>query len=177
MKTHILKKEYYKILDVTTDYPQDKMKKAYLKRALLFHPDKNAGEPYPFAFVFFFPSSFGFAPALEKRRISIQLTFFFSIAPGADECFKAIADAFNILGDVQQRAIFDEQGAAAFEGPRASASRAGQSTSGFHGFDGFNAGAGPSFQFGGNQPFGGQINPEDFINMFFGGGGLGGRGT
>jgi hypothetical protein len=44
LKIHITKKEYYKILDIPIDVPQDKIKKAYLKRALLFHPDKNAGK-------------------------------------------------------------------------------------------------------------------------------------
>lgn len=36
--------DYYKVLEVTRDANQDEIKKAYRKKALQFHPDKNPGD-------------------------------------------------------------------------------------------------------------------------------------
>lgn len=37
--------DYYKIMGVPKDYPQEKMKEAYRKRARKFHPDLHPGDP------------------------------------------------------------------------------------------------------------------------------------
>ena len=37
--------DYYKILGVQRDIPQKEVRKAYLKRAKLFHPDLHPDDP------------------------------------------------------------------------------------------------------------------------------------
>jgi DnaJ family protein C protein 7 len=35
------RKDYYKILNVSKEVPEEELKKAYRKQALLWHPDKH----------------------------------------------------------------------------------------------------------------------------------------
>ncbi|CAO3692962.1 unnamed protein product [Rhizopus stolonifer] len=67
------KKDYYKVLAVEKTATDIEIKKAYRKKALIFHPDKNS-------------------------------------APGADEAFKLVAEAFGTLSDSNKRAIHDQGG-------------------------------------------------------------------
>ena len=77
--------------------------------------------------------------------------------PGADEKFKEIAEAYEILGDAQKRAAYDQYGHASYD------PNSGFSGGGFGGgFDGFGG-------FGGNGNFTGGF--EDIFSSFFGGGG------
>ena len=55
-------KDYYKILGIPRDATEEKIKKAYHKMALKYHPDKNTD-------------------------------------PGAEEKFKEIAEAYDVLSD------------------------------------------------------------------------------
>ncbi|KAF3917497.1 hypothetical protein ABW21_db0205192 [Orbilia brochopaga] len=92
-------------------------------------------------------------------------------APGADEAFKLIAKAFQVLSDPQKRAIYDKTG-----GDPESRSFGGSSAGGgggpFAGFPGRGAGT------PGRHPFADEVSPEELFNMFFGGGGaFGGAGT
>jgi tetratricopeptide (TPR) repeat protein len=91
------------------------LKKAYRKRALKLHPDKNS-------------------------------------APHADEAFKAVGLAYATLSDPQKRSIYDTYGE---EDPdnRGGGAAAARGPGGVH----FRPGAG------------GEVNPEDIFNMFFGG--------
>ncbi|KAI8988100.1 hypothetical protein BDF20DRAFT_910639 [Mycotypha africana] len=106
-------KDYYKVLSVEKTATDAQLKKAYRKKALLFHPDKNS-------------------------------------APGADEAFKLVAKAYDILSDPQKRAIHDEGG-------DLDNSSRGRSSSyqQYHAY---------------NSSYGQDISPEDLFNMFFGGG-------
>ncbi|EER10796.1 heat shock 40 kDa protein, putative [Perkinsus marinus ATCC 50983] len=100
-------KDYYAILGVSRDASQDELKKAYRKKAIRWHPDKNPDN-------------------LEE----------------ANEKFKDISEAYEVLSDSQKRAAYDQYGS---DGPQ------------------MQAGGGP----GG---FGGQhIDPNDLFRAFFGG--------
>ncbi len=72
----------------------------------------------------------------------------------AEENFKELAEAYDVLSDDNKRARYDQFG------------HAGMSGSGF-------GGAGGSGGYGG---FGADFDPMDIFNAFFGGGGRGGRG-
>lgn len=75
-----MKKDFYEILGITKSADAAEIKKAYRKKAIEFHPDKNPGN----------------AEAEEK--------------------FKAAAEAYEVLGDPQKKAKYDQYGHQAFDG-------------------------------------------------------------
>ncbi|KAI7826844.1 hypothetical protein BX661DRAFT_183606 [Kickxella alabastrina] len=82
-------------------------------------------------------------------------------APGADEAFKLVAHAFNILSDNNKRTHYDRFGDGAGVGASDNAN---------------SMGGGSGMQQGGRQYYrrsDDEISPEDLFNMFFGGGDLG----
>jgi len=85
------------------------------------------------------------------RKLALALHPDKNGAPGADEAFKLVSKAFQILSDPQKRAAYDRHGS----DPE----------------DRFSASRSTSFA---TSPFGGgggEMSPEDLFNMFFGGGG------
>ena len=62
-------KDYYRILGVSRDATDEQLKKAYPKKALKYHPDKNKD-------------------------------------PGAEDKFKEIAEAYEVLSDRKYRIVF-----------------------------------------------------------------------
>lgn len=77
-----MKEDYYTILGVDKGASQAEIKKAYRKKAVKFHPDKNP----------------------DNKE--------------AEHQFKEAAEAYEVLGNAEKRARYDQMGHAAFEGAR-----------------------------------------------------------
>ncbi|KAK0239145.1 hypothetical protein EDD85DRAFT_829192 [Armillaria nabsnona] len=90
------------------------------------------------------------------RKLALALHPDKNGAPGADEAFKMISKAFQVLSDPQKRAIYDQSGADPEDRTGGMSSRpSGFSSRPF---------ASPG------QGYDGELSPEDLFNMFFGGG-------
>ncbi|KAL5513305.1 HLJ1 [Sanghuangporus vaninii] len=96
------------------------------------------------------------------RKLALQLHPDKNAAPGADEAFKMVSKAFQILSDADKRAQYDRFGS----DPDTRFSGMSSASNGSPGFAGHPFSAGT---------FDGELTPEELFNMFFGGGGgLGG---
>jgi len=90
------------------------------------------------------------------RKLALALHPDKNGAPGADEAFKLVSKAFQVLSDPQKRAVYDSG-----SDPEDRFGRMGsRSSSGF-----------ATSPFGNGAGFDGELSPEDLFNMFFGGGG------
>ncbi|KAJ4475070.1 hypothetical protein J3R30DRAFT_3294923 [Lentinula aciculospora] len=87
------------------------------------------------------------------RKLALALHPDKNGAPGADEAFKMVSKAFQVLSDPQKRHVYDASGS---DPEDRTARSSGFSSSSFG---------------GGGQAFEGEMSPEDLFNMFFGGGG------
>ena len=93
------------------------------------------------------------------RRLALQLHPDKNGAPGADEAFKMVSRAFQILSDADKRAHFDRYGA-------------DPDSRGGGGGGGGGGAQGPMFARRGQaNAFEGEMNADDLFNMFFGGAG------
>src|SRR6202022_1570049 len=72
------KRDYYEVLGVGQNAPEEEVKRAYRKLAVKFHPDKNPDDPH------------------------------------AEEKFKELGEAYDVLINADKRAAYDRFGHAAF---------------------------------------------------------------
>jgi molecular chaperone DnaJ len=72
------KRDYYEVLGIGREAPEEEIKRAYRKLAVKFHPDKNPDDPH------------------------------------AEEKFKELGEAYDVLMDGDKRAAYDRFGHAAF---------------------------------------------------------------
>ena len=75
-----MKEDFYDILGVGKSASESEIKKAYRKKAIKYHPDKNPGDSK------------------------------------AEENFKKAAEAYEVLGNKDKRAKYDQFGHSAFDG-------------------------------------------------------------
>lgn len=90
------KRDYYEVLGVEKNADEKELKKAYRKKAMKYHPDRNQGDK------------------------------------GAEEKFKEVNEAYEILSDSNKRARYDQFGHAGVDG---NAQGGFGGASGFGGFD------------------------------------------
>ena len=123
-------KDYYSTLGISKQASQDEIKKAYRKKALEFHPDRNPDNPK------------------------------------AEEQFKKISEAYEVLSDEGRRRIYDQYGEEGLKGAGAGG--------GFPGGGGFSSMDEALRTFMGAFGGGGGGRGESIFDFFGGGGGFDG---
>ncbi|MBA0824531.1 hypothetical protein Goarm_021197 [Gossypium armourianum] len=104
--------DYYTVLGVSRNASKSEIKSAYRKLARSYHPDVNKSVDNLVLIAFYYgclvPFSFIYS-------ISYHCMLFFR-DPGAEQKFKEISNAYEVLSDDEKRSLYDKYGEAGLKG-------------------------------------------------------------
>ncbi|MBA0643486.1 hypothetical protein Goklo_027776 [Gossypium klotzschianum] len=98
--------DYYTVLGVSRNASKSEIKSAYRKLARSYHPDVNKSDDNLVLIAFYYSC---LVPFLFIYSISYHCMLFFR-DPGAEQKFKEISNAYEVLSDDEKRSLMTNMG-------------------------------------------------------------------